>query len=243
MRLNYIFDSVEDEAAKKVATMLSPSADVESAFLSECEIRLTKAQVGVARRTLDFAKSIRSEDATHPSIRLYISHPVRVASMVVRIIQDEPHRPTVLGLIHNVYEIGGLAESDLIQADFDRFIADAIRVLTVDRSRQWDPSYLEPYYESIEQFGAEAALVRCLDKLDNLLAFELIREENNRSKYLDLAHRFVVPMAKRLSSDLGDYMGGVIAYMSARGCRPELATQYENHKQAMTREESTTDRP
>ena len=42
-------------------------------------------------------------------------------------------------------------------------------VLTVDRDRDRDPTYLADHYAEIEAYGPQLVLIKCIDRLDNVL--------------------------------------------------------------------------
>lgn len=197
----------------------------EQALLSSCTGRLSTSEMTELNNILTFAKSLESTNASHPSMRAYFSHPVRVARIAFQLV-DQPSLEIVsMGLLHNVFEVSGLEESDLVTAGFSTRLADGIRCSTVNREHQFDDAYLEEFYRRILDFGDDLALIKCVDKLDNLLAFQLI-DAPIRDKYLEATSRFVRPLADHLSSPFGDYFGEVIDYMRAVGCDQELKTRY-----------------
>lgn len=234
MKIDMIFDSIEVEISKKLETMLKISDHGQETLLNLSKKKFSPKETKKIATTINFAKSLTSADKNHPSIQAYINHPIRVSIMVLQSLRENQYKYTIIGLLHNVYEIGGLKESSLIQKGHDKSISKAIRALTIDRNRQYDKDYLSSYYKSIMDFSPELALVRCLDKLDNMLALELIREENNRSIYIDLIQSFIVPMAKELSSDLGSYIEELGNYMQKVGCNSHLAERYESFQKEIT---------
>ena len=237
MKLNKILRSIEIEVAAKTETMWSLSSSSYEELITLSRAAFTESQLEKIEKTVDFVKSLTAADAHHPSIQAYMSHPIRVATMILKSLQEKRFEYTIIALIHNVYEIGGLTEEDVMNFGYSEFIAKSIRALTVDRTHQFDTAYLSSYYAAIEDISPQLALVRCFDKLDNMLALKLIREENNRSLYLDLIQQFVVPMATRLSPDLGMYMKDLGEYMQRVGCDPHLADRYESFKKEMTANE------
>ncbi len=209
--------------------MMQYSDVSEASLLELCTQRLSASELTETKRTLSFAKSLESTDANHPSMRAYFAHPVRVARIALQLLEEPSVEIISMGLLHNVFEVSGLDESQLVDAGFSRRLADGIRVSTVDRKLQFDESYLAEFYRRIIDFGDDLALVKCVDKLDNLLAFQLI-DGPIREKYLGATSRFVKPMAAQLSAKLGDYFDEVIRYMRAAGCDPQLKARYENFK-------------
>ena len=228
MKMDMTFQSIEIEVAEKIETMLAISDHSREKLLNLSKKKLSPKQEKTVASSINFAKSLTSVDTNHPSIQAYINHPIRVSTMVLQSLKENQYAYTIIGLLHNVYEIGGLKESYIIQAGYDEATSKAIRTLTIDRKKQYDVDYLSSYYKAIRDFSPELALLRCFDKLDNMLALELIREENNRSLYLKLIHRFIVPMAKELSPNLGYYIEHLGEYMQTVGCNSDLAERYES---------------
>lgn len=220
-------ESVALEIDDKISSTLQPAGFTKERFLGLCHERLAATDIAAIENTLVYAESLPANDPNHPSMKAYFAHPLRVASFVLR-LSNKPETETVLmGLIHNVFEVSGLTERDLLDAGFTRRLAEGIRLLTIERSRQYDPNYLTTFYRDIETFGEDLVLVKCVDRLDNLLAFDLIERNDTLSRYMDLTERFVIPMAYRLALDLGDYLLAVLTHMRKSVCNQELRRQHE----------------
>ena len=220
--------AIEIEAAQKTESAMQYADHVERNFLDLCNRQFPPAQFREIDRTLSFARSLKSSDPNHPSMLAYFSHPVRVATLALRVMKESSLETVIMCLLHNVFEVSGLQEQDLVREGFSKQVADAIRLLTIDRSRQYDQEYLRVFYNNIEAFGRDLMLVKCVDRLDNLLGLEVIERSENLDKYLDLSEQFVVPLAKRLSDEFGIYLREVIEYARAKGCNQELRQQYQS---------------
>jgi (p)ppGpp synthase/HD superfamily hydrolase len=228
MQIDFSMGRVEAEAAEKVSSMMTYSDQPECRLRELCAASLAPSELPQIEKTIRFARSLKSQNAAHPSVRAYFSHPLRVATLALR-LQTEPSSEIVqMGLLHNVFEVSGLDEGNLLKEGHTRRTADGIRLLTIDRQRQYDPGYLETFYRKIETFGEDLALIKCVDRVDNLLAFQLFERTKAIEDYLDLTIQFVVPMAGRLSSQFGDYLLEVITYMRGAGCDRELKSRYES---------------
>jgi (p)ppGpp synthase/HD superfamily hydrolase len=160
-------------------------------------------------------------------IFLYLSHPLRVARLVLDLHPAPTPDLGVIGVLHNVFEVCAKDERDLVDAGFSSEVASAIRLLTIDRQRETDPGYLADFYGAIEAHSEGLALVRCADKLDNLLGLELLEEGPIRDSYIDLAERFVGPIASRLSPAFGAFFQAVVAHMRKTGCSAPLKQRYD----------------
>ncbi len=227
--INFCLQPVEVEAAEKVLSMMQTPEVSEAKLLDVCDGRLSAREVAQVKKTLEFAKSLESTNAAHPSMRAYFSHPLRVATIALQLLEQPSVEIVSMGLLHNVFEVSGLTEADLFEQGFSERVAGGIRLTTVNRARQFDDAYLAKFYQRILEFGDDLALIKCVDKLDNLLAFQLF-DGAVRDDYMEAINRFVRPMAAHLSPAFGDYFGAVIDYMRAAGCDQELKAKYEAYR-------------
>jgi len=218
--------AVEIEAAEKIESAMRYADDVERHFLELCKSVFTPTQFRKIVQALAFARALKSRDANHPSTRAYFSHPLRVATFALRLMRDSSPETVMMGLMHNVFEVSGLREQELLNEGFSKRMAHGIRLLTIDRSQQYDSEYLRVFHRNIETFGSDLMLVRCVDRLDNLLGLQLIERSNQVTTYLDTSEQFVVPLADRLSPDFGLYFREVIACARASGCNQEWKRRY-----------------
>jgi (p)ppGpp synthase/HD superfamily hydrolase len=231
--INFSLRPVTVEAADKVASMMQRPEESEKALLQLCSDRLSESALRKVNRALSYAKSLESTNASHPSMRAYFSHPLRVARIAFQLL-DQPSAEIVsMGLLHNVFEVSGLTEGDLLEAGFGERLAIGIRLTTIDRKQQYDESYLSKFYGRIQAFGDDLTLIKCVDKLDNLLAFELFERTAEIERYMTLCDQFVVPLAGKLSSNFGSYVQETIDYMRSVGCNDELKEQYKSVSQSV----------
>ena len=227
MFITFSLKPIEAEAADKISSLLEYSERSEQELRQLCANRLSASEADQVQQTLALARSLETSNPDHPSMRNYLSHPLRVARISLQLLTQPSARTVLLGLLHNVFEVTGMDESDLIRKGYDGQMAQGIRLLTIDRQRQYDPDYLSTYYQNIEEFGEELSLVKAVDRLDNLLGFQVIERTARINLYLELSDQFVVPLAKRLCPDLGEYLRDVINHMKAVGCDPLLKKQYD----------------
>jgi (p)ppGpp synthase/HD superfamily hydrolase len=215
------------EAAEKIESAMQYADDPERNFLELCKKDFAPAQFQEINRTLAFARRLKSRDPHHPSMRAYFSHPVRVATLALRLMRRPSLETVMMGLTHNVFEVSGLQEQDLLNEGVNKRMADGVRLLTIDRSQQYDPEYLRVFYRNIEAFGNDLVLVRCVDRLDNLLGLQVVERSEALDKYLYLSEQFVVPLAAGLSAEFGAYLGEAIEYARATGCDQDLRVRYQ----------------
>ena len=227
MFVNFSLRPIELEAADKVASMIEISPKPERDLFALCDTRLDDAGVAEARKSLAFARSLKSTNDDHPAMHVYLSHPLRVARISLQLLSEPLARTVSLALLHNVFEVSGLTEPDLLAAGYDEQLARGIRLLTIDRKLQYDPVYLETFYGNIESYSPELVLIKAVDRIDNLLAFQLFERTDRINTYLELSDRFITPTATRLCPELGQYHADLIRHMSAIGCDHSLKARYE----------------
>ena len=228
--INFCLRPVAVEATEKVASMMERPEESERALLQLCAERLSKTELRKVDRALSYAKSLESTDPNHPSMRAYFSHPLRVAHIAFQLLEQASAEIVAMGLLHNVFEVSGLVEGDLLEAGFSERLAIGVRLTTVDRKQQYDEAYLTKFYGRIQAFGDDLTLIKCVDKLDNLLAFQLFERTEEIEQYMELCEKFVVPMATGLSDEFGEYVKATIDYMRAVGCDQRLRAAYENFR-------------
>jgi (p)ppGpp synthase/HD superfamily hydrolase len=227
MRVVCQLGSIVEEIARKSESMVRPAGDLEPSFLAACQVRLDPGAAEDVAKALAFARSTAIVDEHQGGIQAYLSHPIRVAGMTLSMQVPASAETVQLALLHNVFEVCALSEADITTAGISSRVAQGIRLQTVDRERQWDEGYLQGYYAAIEAFGPDLALVKCLDKLDNFLGMALIDDIGPTwSRYIVTGHRFVGPMAHRLSEQLGRFADDLVAHLLAHGSDPVLGAQY-----------------
>jgi len=227
MFVNFSLRPIELEASDKVASMIEVSPKPEQELFALCAARLDGAGIAEVQRSLAFARSLKSTNSDHPAMHVYLSHPLRVAKMSLQLLSEPLAKTVSLALLHNVFEVSGLTESDLLASGYDEHLARGIRLLTIDRKLQYDPAYLETFYGHIENYGQELVLIKCVDRIDNLLAFQLIERTDRIKTYMELSDRFITPMATRLAPELGQYHADLIRHMTAVGCDEALKARYD----------------
>lgn len=160
-----------------------------------------------AREAFEFAKGI---DYDHPglSATAYLAHPVRVASLVLRIVRPVDEEATVLALLHNVFELSKVMPQ-AIGARFGAPISKAIETLTVDRS-QTTHAYTTRYYTMLRAMPPYVRIVKVLDKMDNMFILGLNPNAAVRAQYLADIEEFVVPMVAADLPQLSTYFAELI---------------------------------
>ena len=85
----------------------------------------------------------------------------------------------------------------------------------------------------MKDFDERLVLIRCLDKLDNLLGMEVIPDENLKKNWLRTLQKFIIPMAYSLNYELGEFIQSAHDLAIKRGCNEVLRNEYENLLKAL----------
>ena len=149
----------------------------------------------ILNETYNFAKNI---DTKHQGLSktAYFSHPLRVASYSAFLTGYKSPSFPILGLIHNIFEVSDV-DYETIKKKFGSSIAEQIRVLSVDRNKDWDSSYKKKYYETVCKKPVSCRIIKILDKFDNLFILNLNPNEEIKKKYLLEVEKYIIPMAKK----------------------------------------------
>ena len=151
---------------------------------------------------LNFAESIEYH---HEGLskEAYLAHPLRVASMSLRYINDITQNLVVLALLHNIFEVSKVS-SQIVDERFGTIIKDSISILTVKRELQWNREYKEEYYSKIKSFSGPTMEIKVLDKFDNIFVIGLNPNEEVRLKYIKEIREYIIPMSEIVLPELTD---------------------------------------
>lgn len=160
-------------------------------------------------------------DYDHPgqSKEVYLSHPIRVANSTFQFVPQPDEMLCTIALTHNILEVTEISK-DTLANDFSPDIATLLDILTVDRTKQWDPVYKDQYYKDIESHAPYAPIIKVLDKFDNLFLLCLNPDEKTRVKYLAEIEHWVLPMCGRHLPNLLDYATRLTAQCHSDGYVP-----------------------
>ena len=160
-----------------------------------------------AREAWAFASNIDYHH-TGLSTASYLAHPVRVAALTLKLMRPPHEMGLSLALLHNVFELSDV-RPDEISGRFGQPIADAIRVLTVDRTQK-SRGYTVAYYRKLHDMPSYVRIVKALDKLDNMFVLCLNPSEDVRTQYLEDIETFVRPMVAAELPHLLPYFDNLI---------------------------------
>lgn len=190
---NYI-DEISEERERRLLGL--NKVDIRAEYLWEEALNTVSIEEKNELITAyDYAKTITYD---HPglSAEIYFTHPLRVASYAILLADEFPVEAGKVGLLHNVFEVSTTSYDDIDQR-FGKEVSFIIESLTVDRALQWDVSYKNEYYKSINSLPKYARNIKVIDKFDNLFVLGLNPDPDVRSKYLSEIKQYIVPIIKK----------------------------------------------
>ncbi len=152
-----------------------------------------------------YIDKIISLNYEHPGLtpEQYLLHPFRVAKILVAYADETSFDQVKLALAHNIIEVVSNS-SKLIREIVTPSIFNKIKLLTVDRSSQWDWSYKEDYYQKIKK-SISMSRVKIADKLDNIFLLDQNPDVEVKRKYIYELETFVIPLTRKFLPNLEDY--------------------------------------
>jgi (p)ppGpp synthase/HD superfamily hydrolase len=147
------------------------------------------------RLAYNFSKNLKYN---HPGLdsHIYFYHPLRVCILSTKIGPKLSSQLMTLCLLHNIFETTNMKKS-IIDKIFGKKIGSELKILTVDRKKEWKKNYKKNYYANIKKANKFVIIVKILDKLDNLY---LLRNNKNckiRKKYLKEIEKYLMPLIKK----------------------------------------------
>ena len=130
------------------------------------------------------------------SIVEYLSHPLRIATMLMNFLENFNEEQINLALLHNIYEVSNVNKK-IISNKFGIKMAEDIEILTVRRELQWNIEYKKAYYKKIYNACLNVGQIKSLDKFDNIFTICLNPDDEIRIKYIDEIKQFVLPLVKK----------------------------------------------
>jgi (p)ppGpp synthase/HD superfamily hydrolase len=221
-------DSIEVETQNRFAFLQHPDDSVFRFFVDVLQRTCSATTQNLLMDAWRYANRL---DYHHPgqSKEVYLAHPLRVATLYLRLVSPISDPGGVTALLHNAKEVSDVQDQDL-ERNVGMEVATAIGVLTVDRNREWDGDYKRSYYRDIESGPVYVAQVKILDKLDNLFLLCLNPSDDIRNRYLNEVEMLLLPMARKALPGLVDYLEDLVAQNRKSGHKPLRQTEYENRR-------------
>jgi (p)ppGpp synthase/HD superfamily hydrolase len=199
-----VFAPIQDERAEKMRSLCNPPEYSERLFvrtLADFGRPPEEASAALSySHSLDFSRS--------PLKSSYLSHPLRLATYLLKSLPTVDADVLRIAILHNVPEIGG-ADCSEIRDRFGNAVASGVETLLVDRRVPFE-SIKAAYYARIFSAGTSLTLVKLLDKMDNLFTLCLNPDAAVRANYLAEIREMLLPFAADFQPDLGRYLGELL---------------------------------
>jgi hypothetical protein len=211
----FAYGDLDTEIAKKLDSMTWEHTEAANYFGEF--VALTEFDAATQATCLEMFEGISN---AYISLNNSIVHPLRVMVSYILAGAELTFDNVALGLCHNIREVG--------KGDFDwfeqKFLSPAVRtqieILSIDRSRERDNTYMEGYYQGIEAQGLMP--FKGFDKLDNFLCFV---SRDVQPFYYGVVERHVCPPLKTSDPRLSDYLNEVSQYARIPKVRQHYAGQ------------------
>ena len=203
----FTFDSIEREIRKKISSLSIGDAELRTLFADSIRSVLSSVDL---RRSLDLYDLLGRLPFgnVYPG---YFSHPVRVtAAFAHSITRPLTFDDVSLGLCHNMKENIVEGGDRILAGQVSEATRRQIDLLTIDRTQQFEESYLERYYSAIAEDSADLILFKAHDKLDNLL-ISVCAPESVEHRAVTRNH--VVSRLRRLYPQCADYIEALLSYV------------------------------
>ena len=197
------FASLDTEIRHKLESMKVPSGELFSSLVRTARADGLDDDGGRRISELFVALCEKFDGAADKPT---LNHPIRVAATWGKISGRHSYETLAFGLCHNIRENGGNALKNIEAAFLSANSRDMIGLLTIDRERERDFSYLSSYYDAIEQASGDLLIFKGLDKLDNFLSYAIYDLDPYYFMVLD---DFVTPRLTQKHAKLAAYLQNV----------------------------------
>lgn len=162
----------------------------------------------------DFYNYIISFEYDHPGLtkELYMTHPIRVAKLVIQFLENFTEKEIMLALSHNILEVTKIIPNEINDNKLKKLLP-YINILTVDRDLQWDDDYKIKYYHEIKKYKL-TSVIKILDKLDNLFLLKNNPSSEIKLKYLNEIKKFIIPLTECHLPICKDLISNLVLYNS-----------------------------
>tara|TARA_S200000501_G_scaffold378470_1_gene441240 strand:- start:3532 stop:4167 length:636 start_codon:yes stop_codon:yes gene_type:complete len=194
------FDKIQREEFKKKQSLSILPADLFNYFISSYLKEYDEKEIKDIENF--FSKlAVLNFDKIYKN---YLSHPIRLAQMWICINKKVPVSEIKFALAHNIIENGYFEK---IKNNLEDTEIEKIKILTIDRNKEKNLSYLNNYYMNIEKHSENLIIFKSLDKLDNLL----IGEKYLFDEYsINLLKNEVCNRLKKYNTKLNNYIINII---------------------------------
>jgi (p)ppGpp synthase/HD superfamily hydrolase len=221
-----IFENSEVERAEKMTSLCSDYTYAEKQFVNTLNL-FNRTESDIVK-AVEYAKGLDFNNHLKSS---YLSHPLRLASYLIKIDPTIGSDYVVIALLHNVPETTNISIEE-IKSIFGAKVALGIQLLVVDRTVPFS-SIQDSYYKNIFSQGSSLILVKLLDKIDNLFVLGLNPDDEVRKNYILEVREKLLPFALEFNLQLGKYLDDLLITTSSLGFTEKLKKRLLEYQQSL----------
>jgi (p)ppGpp synthase/HD superfamily hydrolase len=206
------FKSIEEERRYKIESIQTDQLERErDLFYTELgKLGLKPSDKELIERALQF--TISKDYGSTGKDRYYATHPVRVARFLtgwLPVSSKVKVEAVVTALVHNALE-KEIVTPETLGAQFGSWVQRAVMSLTLDRVAMQTEEGKKRYYNKLNSLDPEIAMIKVLDKFDNILSLSANPDDQKREEYLTEVELFVLPLARQLAPDFAPYLARLV---------------------------------
>ena len=192
------FSTFEQERLRRISSMTSNTNEDKLQFFEKLGVKYLKDFI---IEISNFAETLETFKYNHPGLTgtQYMAHSYRVGYLLLSHMDEPDIEQIKLALCHNVFEVVG--ETALLKNFLGEDLSHKVKLLTVEREKQWDWSYKERYYENIAQ-DTNVSVVKIFDKFDNLFILSENKDIVIKKNYLKEIVDFLFPLVAKFTPNL-----------------------------------------
>lgn len=157
--------------------------------------KLSKREKFLILKAFDFAKLAHNGQLRDEGVP-YISHPIRVANILMDEVAVMKGDMICAALLHDVIEDCDITLREL-KNNFNDRIAQMVKTLSKDPSLE---NHKKVYYETIVKSDDEVKLIKVCDRLDNLRSLRFSHNKTRIRRYIRETEKKYLPLAEAKSS-------------------------------------------
>lgn len=206
------FTTIENDRVLKIKSLLIGNVDQEVNELKHMISRSDYYENEISKifNTLNFA--LAQSYGKELINKYYVNHLIRVAKlslMWLNLIKEKNLDLIIAALIHNALE-KNIISLKALRSGYSQWVYNAIRTLTLDRSKEHDSDYIKKYYNEIQKTDKYIQMLKVFDKLDNIYSLCLNPNDEIRTRYLKEIKEYIVPIIDQQASMFSGYFNELI---------------------------------
>ncbi len=153
--------------------------------------KFPKSEKFLMRKALDFARLAHNGQKRDEGAP-YITHPVRVANILLDEVAAMRCDVICSALLHDVIEDCGITLKEL-RNNFNDNVAQMVKLLTKDPSVE---NHKRVYFEGILSANGDVKLIKLSDRLDNLRSLRFVNNKAKIRRYVRETEKRYMPLAE-----------------------------------------------